>query len=126
MAKTYAQSVKLPNLVAVAHPSTKFLSRDGLNVEGRSSANGAGSSSYAINRKDYIKSLMGGTRPVFSECFSVVKVIFQSIWLILIGDSAKAKSKGRDGILVNTDQVRSSTDGSIPSSAELTSTGSCR
>lgn len=38
MAKTYAESVKLPNLVTVVHPAVKschYGSRNGLNVEGR-------------------------------------------------------------------------------------------
>ena len=99
MAKTYAQSVKLPNLVAVAHPSTKFLPRDGLNVEGRSSANGA--SAYSLNRKDYIKSLMGGRTPrtLLTPSSS------QHFYLIFAGDATKSKAKGRDGILVNAEQV---------------------
>jgi hypothetical protein len=63
MAKTYADSVKLPNLVAVPHPSTKFLPKNGLNVEGvnsQSRSNGSLSfSSNSLDRKNFIVSILG-------------------------------------------------------------------
>lgn len=63
MAKTYAESVKLPNLVSVPHPSTKFLPKSGLNVEGRNSTAREASfmsDSRQFDRRSFISSLLGG------------------------------------------------------------------
>ena len=69
MAKTYAESVKLPNLVVnVPHPSTRFLvTKNGLNVEGRNSSATFNKDDFkglnsikTFDRKAYITSLIGG------------------------------------------------------------------
>ena len=69
MAKTYAESVKLPNLVVnVPHPSKRFmLTKNGLNVEGRNNSAALNGSEFGRaaslknqERKAFITGLMGG------------------------------------------------------------------
>ena len=69
MAKTYADSVKLPTLVvSVPHPSTRLLiTKNGLNVEGRNRSATFNKDDFkgltsikSLDRKAYITSLIGG------------------------------------------------------------------
>lgn len=93
MAKSYAQSVKLPNLVAVvAHPSTKFMSRDGLNVEGHRSAL---STSCSHNNELAIRSSgsLNETRRAYISS------------LIESGNEANRKRRDRDATSIKSDQV---------------------
>lgn len=60
MAKSYAESVKLPNLVAVTHPASK-LSRNGLNIEGTNNKSSASSNALvtkSLDRKNFIVNLL--------------------------------------------------------------------
>ena len=62
MAKAYADSVKLPNLVSVTHPLTKFTPKCSLNVEGKNSLMENSYSSFSsknFDRKSYIASILG-------------------------------------------------------------------
>lgn len=56
MAKTYADSVKLPNLVAVQHPSARLSHKSTLNIEGHSNKT---ISAKSLDRRNYITSLIG-------------------------------------------------------------------
>lgn len=87
MAKTYAQSVKLPNLVAVPHPSTKFLPRDGLNVEGRSSCASAVSASGSVSASEAAASRRELIRSLMDEA------------------GGRASRRRADSLLVNSEQV---------------------
>jgi hypothetical protein len=71
MAKTYAESVKLPNLVVnVPHPSTKYLvTKNGLNIEGRNKSDTFNKDDFKsaslvknFDRKAFITSLIGNRR----------------------------------------------------------------
>ena len=71
MAKTYAESVKLPNLVAVPHPSMR-LARNGLNVEGINSVRSKSNTSSqfttkSLDRKTFITSLLGRLTLIFDN-----------------------------------------------------------
>ncbi len=60
MAKTYADSVKLPNLVPIAHPAAR-LSRNGLNIEGSSSTNTKSTTNlltHSLDRRSFIVGLL--------------------------------------------------------------------
>ena len=59
MAKTYADSVKLPTLVNVPHPSTKFLPRNGLNIEGVNNQSRSNFLTKSLDRKNFIVSILG-------------------------------------------------------------------
>ena len=61
MAKTYADSVKLPTLVNVPHPSTKFLPRNGLNIEGINNQSRSSFITKSLDRKNFIVSILGRT-----------------------------------------------------------------
>ena len=83
MAKTYAESVKLPNLVAVPHPATK-MSSNGLNIEGvntRTQYNSGGGNliTQSLDRKSFIVNLLETdqfkTKKKKSVCTSTDEVI---------------------------------------------------
>lgn len=60
MAKTYAESVKLPNLVTVPHPASK-LTKNGLNVEGinnKTSQSHGNLVTKSLDRKSFIVNLL--------------------------------------------------------------------
>lgn len=61
MAKSFAESVKLPNLVAIQHPMTKFSAKCNLNVQGKNPNESSLSNfgSFSFDRKNYIASLLG-------------------------------------------------------------------
>lgn len=59
MSKTYADSVKLPNLVAVQHPSSRLSPKNTLNIEGRNSVHSSLINTFSVDRKNYINSLIG-------------------------------------------------------------------
>jgi hypothetical protein len=88
MAKTYAESVKLPNLVVnVPHPSTKYLiTKNGLNVEGRNKSEQFNkedfknaSSAKSFDRKAFITSLIGGN---FIFYFLKMSLFYRKFWII--------------------------------------------
>lgn len=55
--KSYADSVKLPTLVAVQHPSARLSPKSTLNIEGHS--NNKQLSAKTLERKNFITSLIG-------------------------------------------------------------------
>jgi hypothetical protein len=57
MSKTYADSVKLPNLVAVQHPSARLSPKNTLNIEGHN--NNIHLTAKGLERKNFITSLIG-------------------------------------------------------------------
>jgi Ca2+-binding EF-hand superfamily protein len=62
MAKNYADSVKLPNLVPIAHPAVR-LSRNGLNIEGLSTTSNQNKSTtnllnHTVDRRSFIVGLL--------------------------------------------------------------------
>ena len=67
MSKSYADSVKLPHLVSVAHPASKLFPKNSLNIEGRNSTSKEIGSFFTdkispiknFDRKSYIASLIG-------------------------------------------------------------------
>ncbi|CAF0707700.1 unnamed protein product [Brachionus calyciflorus] len=82
MAKTYADSVKLPNLVAVAHPLNKYSPKCSLNIEGKNSLMENSFSSFASKSYDR-KILISG---------------------LLDNDESKSKSLG-ERMHTNSDQL---------------------
>lgn len=59
MAKTFIESVKLPNLVAVQHPLSKFSTNCNLNVHGKNLNETIFSNSDSFDRKNYMSSILG-------------------------------------------------------------------
>ena len=78
MAKTYAESVKLPNLVVnVPHPSTKYLvTKNGLNIEGRNKSD-------TFNKDDlekYIEKMSYDIRSLIEQCELLIPSSKKSIY----------------------------------------------
>jgi len=78
MSKTYADSVKLPNLVAVQHPSARLSPKNTLNIEGRNSSSVHSSAqlinTFSVDRRNYINSLIGKTQNLNKKKFLISKV----------------------------------------------------
>lgn len=57
--KSYADSVKLPTLVAVQHPSSRLSHKSTLNIEGHGNSLNKQLSAKTLERKNFITSLIG-------------------------------------------------------------------
>lgn len=104
MSKTYAESVRLPLLVNVPHPSIKFLPKIGLNIEGRNSlVENSLTSLYtkSFDRKSYISSLIGTS--IFTQNSSIFKS--KLYFLLKENDDNLKQKKFGDTIHTNVDQV---------------------
>ena len=98
MAKTYAESVKLPNLVVnVPHPSKKYmLTKNGLNIEGRNNSAAfnkddfnSTNSNKNQDRKAYIASLIGGKNR--NRNFSILNKAIDIIFVTLLSPNPPRK-----------------------------------